>query len=114
MTVAELYKTVVAVRQNNDTGMRLTTLSIHTYDCAFLLLLQYCNAGYNQSNNFFPHMVPCVHGWPIIFNFIICFFYLLYHNNYDKLNESKNHPSTFVCYDWVGFCKIEFCFYFDK
>ena len=47
----------------------------------------------------------CVCGRPIIFHFIICLFYLLYHN---KLNKSKNHSSTFVYY--LLFVKWKFLF----
>ena len=44
------------------------------------------------------HEMFCMQERPIIFHLIISLFYLLYHNNYNKLNKSKNHPSTLFYY----------------
>ena len=37
-----------------------------------------------------------MHGLFSILHLIICIFYLLYHNVYNKLNMFKNNPTTFI------------------
>ena len=60
------------------------SLSILQTTFALCLLLNFCTIEYLVLHERF-----CMHKQSVIFHLIICFFYLLYCNTYNKINKSK-------------------------
>ena len=79
------------------------SLSILQITFALCLLLNFCTIEYLVLHERF-----CMHKQLVIFHLIICFFYLLYCNTYNKINKSK---ITLVFLFITCFGKMEFCFY---